>query len=82
MILLLRYHLLLFVLLLLLVVREPQLHAQQPAFHCTRFTTADGLSDNMVFCALQDKHGFMWFGTRDGLKTPLQQSYSKNRDWR
>lgn len=43
------------------------LQCQQPAFKCTRLTTADGLSDNMVFCSLQDRDGFMWFGTRDGL---------------
>lgn len=41
--------------------------AQQPAFRCTQITTEDGLSDNMVFCALQDRQGFIWFGTRDGL---------------
>lgn len=40
---------------------------QQPVFKCIRLTTADGLSDNMVFNGLQDRHGFMWFGTRDGL---------------
>lgn len=27
----------------------------------------DGLSQNAVFAIAQDKHGFMWFGTRDGL---------------
>ena len=26
-----------------------------------------GLSQNNVMCILQDKQGFMWFGTRDGL---------------
>ena len=25
------------------------------------------LSQNTVLCLLQDKHGFMWFGTQDGL---------------
>ena len=29
--------------------------------------TADGLSQSNVKCILQDKRGFMWFGTRDGL---------------
>lgn len=28
---------------------------------------ADGLSQNTVNCILQDKMGFMWFGTKDGL---------------
>lgn len=27
----------------------------------------DGLSQNSVFCILQDSKGFMWFGTQDGL---------------
>src|SRR5215212_141448 len=26
-----------------------------------------GLSQSNVICVLQDKRGFMWFGTRDGL---------------
>src|SRR4030095_611931 len=30
-------------------------------------TNSDGLSNNNVFCILQDKHGFMWFLTGDGL---------------
>jgi ligand-binding sensor domain-containing protein/two-component sensor histidine kinase len=30
-------------------------------------TINDGLSQGMVNCILQDKYGFMWFATRDGL---------------
>ena len=30
-------------------------------------TTEDGLSQSAVTCILQDKYGFMWFGTQDGL---------------
>lgn len=31
------------------------------------YTVEQGLSNNIVFCSLQDERGFMWFGTRDGL---------------
>ena len=27
----------------------------------------DGLSQNMVYCILQDSNDFIWFGTQDGL---------------
>ncbi len=30
-------------------------------------TPKDGLSQSRVNCILQDKQGFMWFGTWDGL---------------
>lgn len=29
-------------------------------------TVEDGLSQNSVFCVLQDSYGFLWFGTQDG----------------
>jgi ligand-binding sensor domain-containing protein/signal transduction histidine kinase len=31
------------------------------------YKSIDGLSNNTVFCSLQDSHGFIWFGTKDGL---------------
>src|SRR5690349_1623930 len=30
-------------------------------------TSADGLSNDSVFAVLEDRHGFMWFGTQAGL---------------
>ncbi len=30
-------------------------------------STRHGLSDNYILCILQDRRGFLWFGTRDGL---------------
>lgn len=30
-------------------------------------TIAEGLPHNTVYCMMQDKNGFMWFGTQDGL---------------
>lgn len=31
------------------------------------FTTAEGLSQGMIYDILQDRDGFMWFATKDGL---------------
>lgn len=36
-------------------------------FHFKKFQVGDGLSENAVYCILQDSGGFMWFGTKDGL---------------
>ena len=30
-------------------------------------TIAQGLSQNTIYCILQDSQGFMWFGTENGL---------------
>ena len=31
------------------------------------YRVEDGLSQNTIWCSLQDHNGFVWFGTRDGL---------------
>jgi ligand-binding sensor domain-containing protein len=36
-------------------------------FHFKQLSTADGLSNSSVIAIEQDKHGNMWFGTRNGL---------------
>jgi ligand-binding sensor domain-containing protein/signal transduction histidine kinase len=36
-------------------------------YYFRRYQVEDGLSNNAVLCSLQDKDGFMWFGTKDGL---------------
>ena len=41
--------------------------AQKPNLYFTRITTENGLSHNKVNCILQDKRGFIWMGTEDGL---------------
>lgn len=41
--------------------------SQQPNFRVTHYTTSEGLSQNYVYCILQDSKGFLWFGTRNGL---------------
>ncbi|AEF53955.1 EAL domain-containing protein [Marinomonas posidonica] len=39
----------------------------QPNIKLDHLTTEDGLSQNHVLAILQDRQGFMWFATRDGL---------------
>lgn len=36
-------------------------------FSFRHYKVESGLSENSVFCSLQDQKGFMWFGTKDGL---------------
>lgn len=43
-----------------------QLHAQQQ-LNFKRITINEGLSQNTAFCIAQDKTGFIWIGTEDGL---------------
>jgi ligand-binding sensor domain-containing protein/signal transduction histidine kinase len=38
----------------------------QPYFF-KHYQVEDGLSNNAIYCSIQDKNGFLWFGTRDGL---------------
>lgn len=40
---------------------------QQDITEFKHFTIDDGLSQNSVNCIFQDKKGFIWFGTQDGL---------------
>ena len=39
----------------------------QQDFKFDHLTQKQGLSQNTVLCILQDRQGFMWFGTQDGL---------------
>jgi len=41
--------------------------AQTPGYIVRHLTVNDGLSQNLVYCMLQDQNGFLWFGTPDGL---------------
>jgi signal transduction histidine kinase/ligand-binding sensor domain-containing protein len=36
-------------------------------YYFRHYQVENGLSNNSVFCSVQDKNGFMWFGTKDGL---------------
>jgi ligand-binding sensor domain-containing protein/signal transduction histidine kinase/CheY-like chemotaxis protein/AraC-like DNA-binding protein len=44
-----------------------QVFAQNPGMHFEQIGISDGLSESTVTCILQDKKGFMWFGTKGGL---------------
>lgn len=37
------------------------------AIPCRSYDVRDGLSENSVRCIMQDRKGYMWFGTKDGL---------------
>lgn len=41
--------------------------AEAVSFSFRHYKVEDGLSENSVFCSLQDSKGFMWFGTKEGL---------------
>jgi ligand-binding sensor domain-containing protein/two-component sensor histidine kinase len=41
--------------------------AQAPYRYFNKLTVQDGLSNNKVNCILQDRRGFIWIGTNDGL---------------
>jgi ligand-binding sensor domain-containing protein len=50
--------------------------AQAPYLYFNRITTDNGLSHNKVNCILQDKRGFIWLGTEDGLNRYDGQYFS------
>ncbi|WP_207497214.1 ligand-binding sensor domain-containing protein [Aridibaculum aurantiacum] len=37
------------------------------SYYFKHFQVENGLSNNAVVCSIQDKLGFLWFGTKDGL---------------
>jgi ligand-binding sensor domain-containing protein/two-component sensor histidine kinase len=41
--------------------------AQEINFHFERYTTTNGLTDNSVHQMLQDRHGFLWISSSNGL---------------
>lgn len=42
-------------------------HAQGPTLRFERLTVEDGLSQSKIHTIFQDRQGFMWFGTNEGL---------------
>lgn len=51
----------------MLLLSGPTRATQVPPPRFRHLTIADGLSQNTVAAVLQDRRGFMWFGTKDGL---------------
>lgn len=43
------------------------LFAEESNYLFRHYQVENGLSDNMVTCCVQDKSGYIWIGTRDGL---------------
>ena len=41
--------------------------AEESNYLFRHYQVENGLSDNMVTCCVQDKSGYIWIGTRDGL---------------
>ncbi|MBC7936999.1 MAG: histidine kinase [Rhizobacter sp.] len=53
--------------LLLMILCVAETNAQPPVLYFKRLNRQNGLSNNKVNCILQDKRGFTWIGTDDGL---------------
>lgn len=49
----------------LFICADRKLSAQ--SYYFRHYQVENGLSNNAVICCLQDRRGFMWFGTKDGL---------------
>jgi ligand-binding sensor domain-containing protein/signal transduction histidine kinase len=54
-------------LVVILLFISTVLQAQEPNLYFEKLTTQNGLSHNKVNCIIQDKRGFIWLGTDDGL---------------
>src|SRR5687767_5797460 len=54
------------------------------SYYFRQYQVEKGLSNNTVFCSMQDNNGFMWFGTKDGLNRfdgySFETYYVKNGD--
>jgi len=53
--------------IVVLLLGQQVLYAQKNNFSFDHLGLREGLSQSYVNCVIQDKQGFMWFGTQDGL---------------
>ena len=44
-----------------------RIHADDSNYLFRHYQVENGLSDNMATCCVQDRKGYIWIGTRDGL---------------
>ncbi len=61
------YPFILFIFLSLILLFPLSLQAHHANIKFEHFTIAQGLSQNCIYGIAQDKYGFLWFGTMDGL---------------
>jgi two-component system sensor histidine kinase ChiS len=54
-------------LIFILILYCSIINAPGQEYKIEQITPEQGLSQSTVYCILQDKYGFMWFGTQDGL---------------
>ncbi|MDR6941659.1 ligand-binding sensor domain-containing protein [Mucilaginibacter pocheonensis] len=45
----------------------PTVEVTGQPYYFSHYQVESGLSSNSVMCSIQDKRGFLWFGTKDGL---------------
>ncbi|MFN8360890.1 MAG: two-component regulator propeller domain-containing protein [Candidatus Kapaibacterium sp.] len=62
-----KYYLLIFILIFCGVHRAEARRADTMSVRFDMFTIQDGLSQGLVMAVMQDKEGFLWFSTKDGL---------------
>ncbi|OQP59275.1 hypothetical protein A3860_38125 [Niastella vici] len=53
--------------LLLLIVLQTAYTASAQPYYFKHYQVENGLSNNTVYCSIQDRKGFLWFGTKEGL---------------
>src|SRR5215213_4657375 len=54
-------------LFLVMVFAIPKAQAQYQDIRFKHLSVEDGISQSTIHCILEDKYGYIWFGTQDGL---------------
>ncbi|MDO5571704.1 MAG: two-component regulator propeller domain-containing protein [Bacteroidales bacterium] len=62
-----REHNIVFIITILFLLNNVHCVFSNDNIYFRHYTNKEGLSHNTVYCSVQDKQGFMWFGTEDGL---------------